>query len=240
VKLAMIKCGAARDELAARFGDYEDWFSRGMPGVTWDLLRADVGSWRWPRSNGYAGILITGSPASVTQPTPWMGEVAEMARETARTGRPVLGVCFGHQLLGWAFGARVVVNPRGWELGTQEITLTARGLADPLFRGCADAAGHMRVNETHEDVVDETSLPPEMVCLAANARTPVQSIAVGDHVRGVQFHPEVSGAVGAEYCLARSPFIGQPEAEALAQASTDTPLSARVLTNFLEHFVRRA
>src|SRR5581483_2365591 len=97
------------------------------PDVPWDRTEPWAVGWRPPALADYAGLLVSGSPESVATPAPWMEEVAELVRVAAAGGRPVLGVCFGHQLLGYAFGARVVRNPRGWELGTQEIALTEAG-----------------------------------------------------------------------------------------------------------------
>jgi GMP synthase (glutamine-hydrolysing) len=236
-KIVFLKCGAASPEMAARCGDYEDWFRRSMPDVIWDLVDTYRGRWQRPALAEYAGLLVSGSPRSLTEPEPWMEEVADLVHEADRRGVPVLGVCFGHQLIGWAYGARVVKNPRGWELGTQAIELTAHGREDALFRGIGP--GPVQVNETHEDAVDETELPAGLRVLAENATTPVQALAAGDHVRGVQFHPEIHGAVSREYCLRRAPQVGAARAEALAGSAADTPDAERVLQNFMEWFVHK-
>jgi GMP synthase (glutamine-hydrolysing) len=101
-------------------------------------------------------------------------------------------------------------------------------------------AERLRVNETHEDAIDERSLPAGLRVLACNAQTPVQALATGTHVRGVQFHPEIAGPVSREYCLRRAPVIGQARAQALAEAAGDTPEAVQVLRNFIRYFVRRA
>ena len=234
MKILFLKCGAANPEMAARCGDYEDWFRDAMD-IEWDLVETYRGAWR-VELNAYAGVLVSGSPQSVTTPEPWMEEVAAVVRDADRRGTPVLGVCFGHQLIGWAYGGRVVKNPRGWELGTHPVHLTEAGERDPLFRGL----GHpLHVNETHEDAVDETALPEGVTVLAHNPQTPVQAIAAGDHVRGVQFHPEIAGPVSREYCLRRAPLIGEARAHELARRATDTPDAQKVLHNFIELFVRR-
>jgi GMP synthase (glutamine-hydrolysing) len=235
MKILFLKCGAANPEMAARCGDYEDWFRGAMDGVEWDLVETYKGPWR-ADVRDYAGVLVSGSPRSVTAPEAWMDEVAALVRDADQRGRPVLGVCFGHQLIGWAYGGRVVKNPRGWELGTHEVHLTDAGKQDPLFRGLSHG---LHVNETHEDAVDETALPEAVTVLAHNAQTPVQAIAAGDHVRGVQFHPEIAGPVSREYCLRRAPLIGEARAHELARRATDTPDAVKVLHNFITLFVRR-
>ncbi|HJZ86491.1 MAG TPA: gamma-glutamyl-gamma-aminobutyrate hydrolase family protein [Polyangia bacterium] len=239
-RLLLLKCGAAPREMAARCGDYQDWFSQGLRGVPWDLVEPYQGAFQKPDLAAYAGVLISGSPRSVSRPEPWMEEVADLVRAAHRRGTPVLGVCFGHQLIAWAFGGRVIRNPRGWELGTVDVEMTSDGRADPLFRGLGGPKGCLRVNETHEDAVDELSLPAGMRVLAQNAQTPVQALAYGDHVRGVQFHPEVTAAAAREYCVRRADQVGLERAHALAQAATDTPDGERVLANFVDCFVARS
>jgi GMP synthase (glutamine-hydrolysing) len=240
MKLLFVKCGAAQPDMAARCGDYEEWFRRGMPGVLWDSVCAYASQFRAPDARDYAGVLVSGSPASVTRPEPWMEEVAALVRAGAECGTPVLGVCFGHQLIAWALGGTVRKNPSGWELGTTEIDLCAAGRADPLFAGLDQGTGRLHVNETHEDAVCADTLPAFVRVLARNAATPVQALAYGDHVRGVQFHPEVTGPISREYCLRRVPVIGAEAARALADAATDTPAAERVLANFVDRFCRKA
>src|SRR5262249_19591703 len=113
VRLLFVLCGGAQPEMAARCGNYEDWFRHALPDVGWDTQAAHVGGWRPPDLSDYAGVLVSGSPASVARPERWMEELGELVRTAAQRGTPVLGVCFGHQLCAWAFGARVEKNPNG-------------------------------------------------------------------------------------------------------------------------------
>jgi GMP synthase (glutamine-hydrolysing) len=236
MKLLFLKCGEASPELVARCGTYESWF-RAFMDIDWDRSEPREPGWCAPDLGPYAGVVVSGSPASLTAPDGWMEDVAELARSAAQRGRPVLGVCFGHQLLGWAYGAQITRNPRGWELGTQEVELTEAGRADPLF---ADLPSVLEVNETHEDIIDETGLPADLRVLAGNAQTPVQALAWQEHVRGVQFHPEIGQEISREYCMRRRPYIGDEQAAALAAQTRDTPVAARVLANFVDRFVKRA
>lgn len=170
-----------------------------------------------------------------------MERAAEAMREAAERGLPVLGVCFGHQLLAHAYGARVVRNPRGRETGTVEVTLSAAGRADPLFHGLPE---RFAVQATHEDIVEAP--PRGSTVLAGNANTAVQALAFGPQVRGVQFHPEAFPAAMRALILARAERL---EAEAAARGHPPgaqvprllagllpTPAGRRVLLNFLQRF----
>src|SRR5581483_6034037 len=78
----------------------------------------------------------------------------------------------------------------GWEAGTVTIHMTDAGRRDPLFQGVHDAEGRLRVNESHRDEIER--LGPDMTLLGHNEHSAVQAVAIGDHVRGVQFHPEMT------------------------------------------------
>jgi GMP synthase (glutamine-hydrolysing) len=160
----------------------------------------------------------------------------------------LLGVCFGHQLIGAAFGGSVVRNPRGWEISTHSVELTDRGRADPLFEGVDPS---FDVNLSHADVVDVDTLSPAngVQVLAGNAKTDAQAIAAGDGIRGVQFHPEFSGAVVRSYIEtrwdelrddARSREAGDDHPEALAARARDTPDAVRIFDNFTRNWILKA
>src|SRR5262249_60891508 len=68
--------------------------------------------------------------------------------------------------------------------------------------------------------------------LATNERTPLQAVAVGDATRGVQFHPEITGAILAAYVDARRHILGADDVPV-----RDAPDGARVIDNFRRHFV---
>jgi GMP synthase (glutamine-hydrolysing) len=133
------------------------------------------------------GIIVTGSPLSVTENAPWMLQLGEDLLRLGAAGTPVLGVCFGHQLLARAAGGRVVLNPRGREIGTVRVQLSAAGRKDPLFAWAKDA--EIEVQATHMDAVDP--LPPGATVLASNENSVAQAYRLSETVAGVQFHPEL-------------------------------------------------
>jgi len=196
---------------------------------------------------GFDGMVITGSPLSLVAPEPWMHEAAETVRAAGAAGVPTLGVCFGHQLVAFAYGARVRMNPNGWEVGTSEIDLTTEGERDPLFAGLPR---RVRVNQSHRDEIWELDTASTRIRrLAGSDHTETQAIAVGEHVRGVQFHPEMSGSVVRRIIEHRRPLLEEDLAcrgrcrsqlGRLVEGTSDTPHGERILRHFVERFVRRA
>ena len=186
-RLVIVQTGTAAPEIVRQHGDYPAWFNQAL-GAELPVLRAHLGE-RLELPAGTQGVLVSGSPLSLTLPEPWMDEVAEELLRIGERGTPVLGVCFGHQLLGRAAGSQVVRNPKGREMGTVRVQLTAAGRTDPLFRGWVPEEGLADVQATHVDSVDP--VPPGATLLASNERCATQALRLSDAVASVQFHPEL-------------------------------------------------
>ncbi len=217
--------------MAAKRGEFFGWLRQGV-GDVWkrhwrevDLRDETVAL---PAPSEAAGFIVTGSACSVTERAPWMLRAEAWLRDAVAKNTPVLGICFGHQLLGQALGGRVAKNPRGREIGTTRMTLRPTASADPLFEGLAR---EIIVNMTHVDTVAE--LPPGATVLAETSLEAHAAFRVGS-AWGVQFHPEIDGDVMRGYLLARREVIeqeGLPHARLLAETA-DTPEATRVLQRF--------
>ncbi|MFT4816374.1 MAG: GMP synthase-like glutamine amidotransferase [Pseudohongiellaceae bacterium] len=77
--------------------------------------------------------IVTGSRAYVTDLAPWNEIAAVYLRLLHEQQKPILGVCYGHQLLTWAFGGVVRFHPNGREIGTIDVELTLEAASDVLF-----------------------------------------------------------------------------------------------------------
>ena len=232
-RVLILQAGSVDDAMRNRFGDYPAWFARLMASRV-ELRVVRPYEDRLPAVERYDGVLVTGSPKSVVEPEPWMEPASTYLIDAART-RPVLGVCFGHQLIAKALGARVVRNPRGREAGTTEVHLTEEGARDPLF---ANIPQTFAVQQTHEDHVAE--LPPGATLLALNDFSPIQAYAVGDAVRCVQFHPEMDADRSRTLAELRRERLDQQTpggARHVLASIRVTQDAERVIGNWLERFV---
>jgi len=172
----------------ALHGDYPRWFERAL-GFEMPVVRAHAGERLGPAMDRLRpqGIIVTGSPLSVVDPATWMEQLGEDLLRVGARGTPVLGVCFGHQLLARAAGGRVVLNSRGREIGTVRVQLSDAGRRDPLFAW--SDANEIEVQATHMDAVDP--LPAGATVLASNENSAAQAYRLSETVAGVQFHPEL-------------------------------------------------
>jgi GMP synthase (glutamine-hydrolysing) len=181
-------------------GDYPAWFARSLRREL-PVIRAHAGEKLGPALDRVRpqGIIVTGSPLSVTEGAPWMLQLGDDLLRVAARGTQVLGVCFGHQLLARAAGGEVVKNPRGREIGTVSVQLTEAGRRDPLFAWVG--ASELEVQATHLDSVDP--VPPGATLLASNENCAAQAFRLSETVAGVQFHPELSTAAMRDLILSR-------------------------------------
>lgn len=202
---------------------------REATGSAWSGHFRDVdgqGSDALPDPGQMAGLIITGSAASVTSREPWMLRLEEYLRDIVRAGTPTLGICFGHQLLAQALGGLVAKNPRGREIGTVAFEALER---DPLI-----TAEHPEfpANMTHVDVV--VKLPPGARVLGRTALDPHAALRFAEKVYGVQFHPEIDGEVMLHYVSARRQLLVDEgiDADAIRASVSNAPESAAILRRF--------
>jgi GMP synthase (glutamine-hydrolysing) len=147
---------------------------------------ADVSPVEWdevttPRFNSFDGVVLSGSPAMMTEKK--TQAKFEKEAEAIRDSRvPVLGICFGHQLMAHAFGAKVVKD-KGPVLDMVKTEVLA---SDPLFLGLPKS---MMLLESRYEVV--SSLPRGFSILARSATSRIAAMKHGSRpLYGVQFHPE--------------------------------------------------
>jgi GMP synthase (glutamine-hydrolysing) len=180
----------------------------------------------------YAGVLVTGSGAMVTERLDWSEHSAQWLRDAADAGLPLFGICYGHQLLAHAFGGEVGYNPRGREMGTVPVDLHGEARHDPLF---ARLPERVAAHATHLQTVLKP--PAEAQVLARSAQDDCQAMRIGDRIWGVQFHPEFSTRMMRGYIHARRVEL-EREGRCHRQLHREVrpaPLAREVLRRFVRH-----
>lgn len=188
--LLLIKTGSSFEETIQRYGDFEQLFldAIGDTPATVDIVDAQTSP--LPALSSYDGVLITGSHSMVTDHEAWSDALLPYIREMADRNLPVLGVCYGHQLIAEALGGSAGYHPEGAEIGTCQVQLTDAGQADPLL-GSLPATFNAHLTHSQSAL----TLPDNAVLLACNDYEPHQAFRVNNNIRGVQFHPEFTAGV---------------------------------------------
>ena len=230
IDLTILQPGQKLPALAGYPGDFADWIMAGMgPEPKRARLVYPHRGDALPPADEPGAVVVTGSGAMVTAGDAWMQRSADWLAQAVAAGRPVLGICFGHQLLAHALGGRVLDNPRGVEVGTVPLALEPAAAGDPLFASLTEP---LRVHVSHLQSV--TVPPPGARRLASSELDPNQAFVCGERAWGVQFHPEFSAAVARAYLEFHSPTLHAQSRDpgALVAAIGDTPAGSRLLRNF--------
>jgi GMP synthase (glutamine-hydrolysing) len=141
----------------------------------------------------HSRVIIMGGPMSANDTFPELAAELRLIERALSTGVPMLGICLGSQLIAKALGARVYRNATS-EIGWAPVHLTEAGQEDPLFRGIVSPATFFH---WHSETFD---LPSRAEWLAYSERCRHQAYRYGRNVYGLQFHPEITAEMIADWC----------------------------------------
>lgn len=228
--LLIMKTGTLSPEMIEKYGDYDALYPR-MAGIPRDRTAvAYVAAGETPEEPGaYCGVLISGSAAMVTDHAHWSEEAAAWLRGAIAANLPVLGICYGHQLLAHALGGEIAYLPGGREAGTVDLQVFPEAGEHPWLR---DVPEYCQGNVVHSQGV--RVLPPQARVLGRSQRDPHQIVLYAPRVMGLQFHPEFGGEFLRDcltFMAVREPSLKGLYLQ-LAAAAKDTPRSLSILRNF--------
>jgi GMP synthase-like glutamine amidotransferase len=185
-----------------------------------------------PDAAGFSHVIVTGSEASIVEPLPWFAEAEALVRRAVALDRPLLGSCFGHQLLARALlGPRHVRRAAVPELGWFPLRAVAgdhvlRRVGDPVWT----FACHL------DEVCD---LPPPWRVLGATERCAVHLMQLGERpVWGVQAHPEIGPDAGVALLRGfaeRRPELRDAVEAGLAAGPRDDGFGPHLVAELLRH-----
>ncbi len=223
--IAIIKAGTTDAHLREAYGDFEDWTARstGLPGHAFTILNVQNID-KWQNTFSYSAIIVTGSHSDVTERLDWMPRLESFVRAAQQQGIPLLGICFGHQLLANAFGGRVENNPLGAEYGAVTVELTENGQNNALFK---DVPQTFRAFMSHRQTV--VRLPENAVRLAVSPRDKNAAFFLPPSVWGVQFHPEFDRRIMKHY-LKNHYHISETDSSSYL---SDTASATKIMHNFV-------
>jgi GMP synthase (glutamine-hydrolysing) len=229
---AIFSMGHTYEHIRARYGDFHDWIAARLGDDVATLVVDVVGGEPLPQLDELAGVVISGSPHMVSDRAPWSEATARWLCHAVERDLPVLGICYGHQLLAHAFDGHVAHHPAGLELGSHSIHLTREASSDPLF---ADHPPAFDAHLVHRQSV--RTLPPNAQVLAWNAHEAHQAFRIGRCAWGVQFHPEFDADIMRAYIDTMRPGAAEADAPRASEAR-DTPLAASLLRRFAQLVLR--
>ena len=222
MKIGILVCGHNREQFREAHGDYPDMFIDLLDGHGFEFEVYDVEGMKFPSGiHACDGWLLTGSRHGVYEDHPFIAPLESFVQDANAADIPLVGICFGHQLIAQALGGTVEKYALGWAIGSQ----------DYEFQG----HGTLTINAWHQDQVIRP--PNGAKTIAKNAFCAHAGFAIGATTLTMQPHPEISGALIREFVLKWKGTRDYPDdamerAAALASMPTDSDKAAQMIARF--------
>jgi GMP synthase-like glutamine amidotransferase len=178
MKIGILQTGHAPDAMRPDTGDYADLFKQLLGDQGFEFETYDVVDMQFPENVLAAdGWLLTGSKHGAYEDHPFIAPLETFIRDAYASGAPMVGICFGHQIIAQALGGKVEKFPGGWAVGRQTYDWQGDTVA---------------LNAWHQDQV--TQRPTGADIVATNDFCENAALVYGDRVFTVQAHPEFENA----------------------------------------------
>jgi len=230
MKLCTIETGLPPENLIPRFGTYpqmiEQWLSPHLPEARFFAVSAVEGE-KLPAPETYDGYLLTGSKHGIYDDLPWIPVLREFLVAARAAGKPIFGICFGHQIMAEAFGGKAEKSDRGWGVGAHSYEYAEKA-------GPADGASFV----FHQDQV--TVVPPAAEIIGTADHCPVGALAYDFPALSVQHHPEFSEEYLAALLDLRGNSVLPADVTSEARASlVERPVDNEPVARWAAEFFRK-
>lgn len=228
MRLGILETGEPPASLAS-FGRYPAMFERLLGRAGWSFAHFDVREQKYPNARDECeAFLITGSAADAYADAPWIVRLKGFLNEV-KGKVPLVGICFGHQVMAEAFGGKVAKAAVGWGIGRHQYHV----MAPQRWTGGATT---IALPASHQDQI--VTLPPGVEVVAGNDFCPYGVLAYRDHPAiSMQLHPEFSAAYATALAVSRQDAIAGDVIDAAIvslAAPADQVIAAQWIVDFLD------
>lgn len=234
MKIGILQCDDVMVTLQAAHGNYPEMFMRLLhsvdPELSFQVWRCHEG--QIPDANVEVDAwLITGSKYGVNDGLQWVNQLCDLIRQLYALRKPVIGVCFGHQLITHALSGLVKRNPKGWGVGVSTNTVSTQL---PWMKPWQP---ELNLIVSHQDQV--VSLPANTITLAGSSFCTYYLIQIGTTFLGLQGHPEFTTAYAADLMEYQRKYIPEDRIK-MSLASLSTPQDAEIMAKWMLNFMAQS
>ena len=223
MRIGILQCGQSPAPLKETLGDYPDMFVRLLDGRGFQFSHYHVEAMQFPASVTDAdGWLLTGSRHGAYEDHDFIPPLQTFIRDAYDLGVPMVGICFGHQIIAQALGGTVVKYPGGWSVGTQEYDFGGQ---------------HIRLNAWHQDQV--VTVPQGAQVCGQNAFCENAALVYGNRAFTVQAHPEFDDRFIQGLIDTRGQGVVPQDLLDQATARMGQPKGADLLADRIEAFFKQ-
>lgn len=224
MKIGLLQTGRFPEEMLDQYGDYNNMFERFLAGRALDMVTYAVLDGVLPdRVDEAEGWLITGSRVGVYEAYDWIPPLENFIREAYAHAVPIVGICFGHQILARALGGKVEKFPGGWSIGNKHYS----------FEGFPDG---IRLLAWHQDQVIEA--PADATVIGSSPFCKYAALRYGDKAFSIQAHPEFTADFLADLLELQRHFLPS-DIVMQANAELQTSTASREIADWIENFLKR-
>ena len=232
MNIGLLQCDHVRDQFQHLLADYSnafcDRFARYAPEIS--LRVYDVCHGQLPVSvDECDGYITSGSSYSVYDDVDWINSLCAFVQQVHQEQRKFVGVCFGHQMIAHALGGAVAKSDNGWGIGVKTVDLL---VTQPWMQPPHES---YKLLVSHQDQVIE--LPHGAEVIGRNEHCPVSMFTLGNHMLGIQAHPEFTLDYAEALMDSRVARIGQAGVNA-AKETLDEQTDEAVVVGWIERFFR--
>jgi len=239
MKIAILETGRINEAIASRFDRYPEMFRTMFSRAGADdleLITIPVVDGVIPASvDEFDGYLVTGSAAGVYDDFDWIAPLMAFLREAHAADKPLVGICFGHQVIAHALGGHTEKWHDGWGLGVYDVALDDA----PDWMPSEDS---VRLIHLHQDQV--VKLPDEARLIGSTSFCTNAMFYIGDNVFCMQGHPEFTPEYTAALMEARVDTMGKERvSDALSSLEDDhqgVAIASWIVSFFRQHGSARA
>jgi len=222
MKIGILQTGHVNAQLVDENGDYPEIFASFLTGQGLGFDTYAVCDGVFPSGPEMAeGWLITGSKYGAYEDLPWIAPLEQLIRDIYASPRPMVGICFGHQIIAQALGGKVEKFAGGWSVGRQSYTLNGETLA---------------LNAWHQDQV--VGVPEGAEVVSSTPFCDNAALVYGDRAFSLQPHPEIDRTYIKGLLDVRAPGVVPEPLRQEAMAQLDNPTDSARMADMIARFFK--
>ena len=231
MKIGILKCDSTNEHFREEHGDYQDWYKSLFQSVdpSLEFETYDVILGEYPKKLQENDVyLISGSRYGANDGDKWIDDLEIFVLELQHQKHPLIGICFGHQMIAKALGGKTESASQGWGVGVQNYQ---KILTEPWMEPDLE---QFSILSFHKDQV--TKLPKGAVLIAENDFCPYSAYYIGEWLISFQGHPELTKDYVRALLHHRENILGQEVLES-GLKSLEQQIQPRIIAKWILNFI---